>query len=109
MKNKVTERYFAIISGICASLILALAACGGSGGNALRDTAWELASLSGSDLLSGTAITIEFAVDEVSGSGGCNHYGGNYQSSGNSLSVSDVFSTEMWCLEPEGILEQEGV
>ena len=107
MKNKVTERTIAIISGICASLILALSACGGSGGNALRDTTWELASLSGSDLLPGTTIKIEFAAAELSGTGGCNHYGGSYQVSGDSLSVSGLFATEMGCMEPAGVLDQE--
>jgi heat shock protein HslJ len=88
--------------------IAILAACNGSGANELRGTAWELASMSGSGLLPGTSITIEFTDEEVSGSAGCNHYGGSYQISGSSLTFSDVFSTEMACPEPQGILEQEG-
>lgn len=91
------------------ALTFVLAACGDSGANDLRGTAWELASLSGSGLLPGTSITIEFSDDGVSGSAGCNHYWGSYQVSGNSLTMSDVFSTEMGCPEPLGILEQEGV
>jgi heat shock protein HslJ len=87
--------------------IAVLAACGGSGATALRDTAWELESLTGNDLLPGTTITLEFSGDQVSGSAGCNQYGGNYQAGESSLSVGDVFSTEMGCLEPEGILDQE--
>ena len=87
--------------------IVSLAACDGSGANALRDTAWGLTSHAGRDLLPGTTITIEFAEDEVSGTAGCNHYGGSYKVSGDSLSVGDVFATEMGCLEPAGILEQE--
>jgi heat shock protein HslJ len=89
--------------------IAVLAACGGSGATALRDTAWELESLTGNDVLPGTTITLKFSDDQVSGSAGCNQYGGSYQAGENSLSVGDVFSTEMGCLEPEGILEQEGV
>jgi heat shock protein HslJ len=92
---------------LIAVLTTMLAACSGSRANALRDTAWELVSLAGSDVLAGTTITIGFEVDQVSGSAGCNHYGGSYKSSGNSLSVSGVFATEMGCLEPEGILRQE--
>jgi heat shock protein HslJ len=88
-------------------LILALAACGASGATALRDTAWELESLTGSDVLPGTTITLKFSGDQVSGSAGCNQYGGSYQAGENSLSIGDVFSTEMGCLEPAGILEQE--
>ena len=87
--------------------IVSLAACGGSGANRLRDTAWELTTLTGSDLLPGTAITIEFTVDEVSGSAGCNTYGGSYKVSGDRLDLPDLYATEMGCLEPAGILEQE--
>ena len=94
-------------AGISLVAIAVLAACGGSGATALRDTAWELESLTGNDLLPGTKITLEFSGDQVSGSAGCNQYGGSYQARGDSLSVGDVFSTEMGCLEPEGILEQE--
>jgi heat shock protein HslJ len=102
---------FAMISRILLFVaipsIVSLAACDGPGANALRDTAWELASLAGSDLLPGTTITIEFAADQVSGSAGCNHYGGSYKTSGESLNLVDLYATEMGCLEPAGILEQE--
>ena len=95
------------ITTIIAVLAVVLVACGGSDANALRNTAWELESLAGNAVLSGTTITIEFSDDQVSGSAGCNQYWGNYQAEENRLSVSDVFSTEMGCLEPTGILEQE--
>jgi heat shock protein HslJ len=92
---------------VIAVLTVVLAACDGSGANALRDTAWELASLAGSDVLPGTTITVKFATDEVSGSAGCNTYGGSYTASEDSLGLSGVYATEMGCLEPAGILEQE--
>ena len=95
------------ITTIIAVLAVVLVACGGSDANALRNTAWELESLAGNAVLPGTTITIEFSDDQVSGSAGCNHYEGNYQAEENRLSVSNVFSTEMGCLEPTGILEQE--
>jgi heat shock protein HslJ len=88
-------------------LAIVLAACAGRAGNALRDTAWELASLVGSGLLPGTTITLEFSGDQISGSAGCNQYGGSYETSGDRLRIGDVFATEMACLEPTGILEQE--
>jgi heat shock protein HslJ len=90
------------------AIAFVLGACTVLGGNDLRDTAWELASLSGSDLLSGTSITLEFTDEEVSGSAGCNHYGGSYQVSGSSLTLSEPFRTEMACPKPPGVLEQEG-
>jgi heat shock protein HslJ len=106
-KNK--SRQLAILAVIITLLILPLAACGGSGASGLRDTAWELESLIGKDVLLGTTITLKFSDDQVSGSAGCNQYGGSYQAGENSLSLSDVFWTEMGCLEPEGILDQEGL
>jgi heat shock protein HslJ len=96
-----------ILLFVAIATIVSLAACGGSGANALRDTAWELTSLAGSELLPGTRITIEFAADQVSGSAGCNTYGGSYKATGDSLNLVDLYATEMGCLEPAGILEQE--
>ena len=87
--------------------ITVLAACICSGTTALENTAWELESLNGDAVLPGTTITLEFSGDQVSGSAGCNHYGGGYRAREDSLSVSDLFWTEMGCLEPEGIMEQE--
>ena len=92
---------------VAIAAIVSLAACSGLGADALRDTAWDLTSLAGGDLLPGTSITIEFAADQVSDSAGCNNYGGSYKAAGNSLNLVDLYATEMGCLEPAGILEQE--
>ena len=62
-----------------------------------------------SPVIAGTEITAMFAPDgKVAGSAGCNHYGGSYSLDGGNLSVSSLFSTLMYCGEPEGIMEQEG-
>jgi heat shock protein HslJ len=90
------------------TLISILAACDLTGTNDLEGTSWGLVSLTGNELLADTMITLEFSENEVSGTGGCNHYGGSYQISGNSLTIGDVFATEMACPEPPGVLEQEG-
>ncbi len=87
--------------------IAILTACGGSGAGTLKDTAWELESLGGNDLLPGTTITLKFEGEQISGSAGCNQYGGSYQAGADSFSVGDTFATEMGCMEPEGILAQE--
>ncbi|MCP4541114.1 MAG: META domain-containing protein [Chloroflexi bacterium] len=97
---------FAIVI-IIAVLAVMLVACGGSGVNVLRNTVWELESLTGNAVLSGTTITLEFSDEQVSGLAGCNQYGGSYQAKENNLSISNVFATEMGCMEPTGILEQE--
>jgi heat shock protein HslJ len=87
--------------------VAALAACSCTGANRLRDTSWELESLAGKDALPATTITLEFSDDQVSGTAGCNHYGGGYRAGADSLRVSDIFATEMWCEGPEGVMEQE--
>ncbi len=102
-----TVNIFTTLMALIA-IAFVLGACSVSGGNDLRDTSWELASLSGSDLLPGTSITLEFADEEVSGSAGCNNYWGSYRVSGTSLTFSDPFRTEIGCPEPLGVLEQEG-
>ena len=60
-------------------------------------------------MLESTEITAIFdtAEGQVHGSAGCNSYSGGYQSSDNELSIPLIASTEMYCLEPEGIMEQE--
>ncbi|MFC1743311.1 META domain-containing protein [Candidatus Riflebacteria bacterium] len=62
----------------------------------------------GNKLASSTQITIIFNEDNtVRGSGGCNTYGANFDiDSAGTLSVKNLFSTEMACLTP-GALEQE--
>ena len=99
-----------------ATLVLAalLAACGSAEPDqspaesaALPGTEWALTSLSGEALIEGTQITLNFSDTSVEGSAGCNTYGGTYTATEDSLRLSDLYWTEMGCMEPEGILEQE--
>jgi heat shock protein HslJ len=92
---------------VTSALTSCLTAGRSAGMNDLPGTSWELTTLSGSELLPGTAITLDFEEEDLSGSAGCNHYGAGYQLSENSLSVGDIAVTEMACPEPQGILEQE--
>jgi heat shock protein HslJ len=99
-----------------ATLVLAtlVAACGTArtdqppaGSAALLDTEWVLTSLTGKAPIEDTQITLSFGEGSLKGSAGCNTYGGSYTVSEDSLRLSDLYWTEMACLEPEGILEQE--
>ena len=57
-----------------------------------------------------TGITIEFksAENGITGSAGCNTYFGSYAAAGNNLSIpGPVGVTEMYCMEPAGVMEQE--
>ena len=61
-----------------------------------------------SSVIAGTKVTVMFADDgKIGGNAGCNLYGGGYTLNGTNLSVSSVFSTLMYCGEPEGTMEQE--
>jgi heat shock protein HslJ len=73
------------------------------------DTEWELVSLNGNALIEGREVTLRFGQVSIEGSGGCNTYGGSYTASEDSLRLSGVYWTEMACIEPEGIMEQEQV
>jgi heat shock protein HslJ len=75
--------------------------------SSLAGSEWVLVSLNGNALIEGKAITLRFGDAAIEGSGGCNTYGGNYTASEDSLTLSDVYATEMACLEPAGIMQQE--
>jgi len=76
-------------------------------GHSLEGTEWQLVALRGEDPIAGKTITLRFEQTSLKGSGGCNTYGGSYTASADSLSLSDLYWTEMACMEPEGIMEQE--
>ncbi len=105
MKNKIYA--WAIVFLLVS---LALGACGGAGaaqGDPLDGTSWELFAIRKSLPISGSTITATFADGQVRGSAGCNSYFGSYQVEGETITIGDLAITEMACLEPEGIMEQE--
>jgi heat shock protein HslJ len=55
----------------------------------------------------GTEITATFEGGVVSGSSGCNHYRAAYALDGATFSLQAIAATEMACLEPSGVMEQE--
>ena len=59
--------------------------------------------------IDGALPTMEFEDGQVSGTTGCNHYSGSYQINGNAISFDALFSTEMACMDPEGVMEQERI
>ena len=82
----------------------------------LEDTTWVLDSYGEPkferSVLPGTEITIECISREgtVKGSAGCNSYFGSYEIDGTQLSIpGPIAVTEMYCMEPEGIMDQEQV
>lgn len=97
---------------ICLLLItlVFLTACGevlGSDQLDLSGTTWKLVSYGGKIPIEGKTMTANFDGAEVSGSASCNHYFGTYRIKSNQISIEGLGWTEMACLDPEGIMEQE--
>lgn len=87
--------------------ILLLTACG-SKDDGLEDTVWELLSINGVAPIEGTEITLRFLDGRVQGRSGCNTYGGEYALEGEGVfRIGPIEVTEMGCLNPAGVMEQE--
>ena len=104
-----------IFNLLLVSLIVAIGitACE-SETTAIENTKWELSRYGMQEtnlqaVIEGTEITASFNSkdNQVTGSAGCNTYFGNYEINKKQLSVSMLAWTEMACLEPEGVMEQE--
>lgn len=110
-------------SMLLLAVLLAVAAAACSGGAAspsnspsapgtpdhLAGTAWTVLSVAGRTPISEIRPTVEFTVDRVQGTGGCNAYGGpyTYVPDSGTLTIGELVSTMMGCLGPRG--EFEGV
>ena len=88
-------------------VLVMLVACGGTTDDSLNGTTWELYSIGRYSPIEGSKTTIHFEDGQVSGLGGCNQYGGEYESSNQTLSFSALYMTEMACVGPDGIMAQE--
>ena len=84
-----------------------------SGPDDLEDITWILDSYGEPEslqtVLEGTEITALFdsTTSQISGSAGANYYSGVYQISKDKLSIQEITHTEMYRLDPEGVMEQE--
>jgi len=93
-----------IATGACSSL---------QGTSGLENKTWKLESygqeVSLNEVLSGTEITVTFegGKDQVRGSSGANTYSGSYRLNGNKLSILELAWTEMYRMDPPGVMEQE--
>jgi heat shock protein HslJ len=79
----------------------------------LAGSDWTLASLAGEDgalfpAINGTTVTASFGTDgRLGGSAGCNIYGAGYTADGANLTIEIPFRTEMYCMDPPGVMDQE--
>ncbi|NJL34184.1 MAG: META domain-containing protein [Chloroflexaceae bacterium] len=73
----------------------------------LANITWQLVELNGTTPLTDTQITLIFADGmQLGGSDGCNSYSGGYTIDGNTITVSQLITTLIGCMEPEGIMDQ---
>jgi len=77
--------------------------------NPLTDTTWKLMTYAGTNPLAGKNMTAAFDGKGISGSASCNHYFGSYKLKKDQITISELGWTEMACLDPEGIMEQEQI
>ena len=56
----------------------------------------------------GTTLTASFDKDgNLSGNSGCNNYSGPYKVNGNQINIGPLASTQMYCDNPAGVMDQE--
>jgi heat shock protein HslJ len=99
-----------ILIGLAGLSIVVLTACGGegpAGSDPLQGTSWTLMAYRKTTPIPGTTLTATFEDGQVHGSAGCNTYRGPYEVDGDKIAVGVLAITEMGCLEPEGVMEQE--
>jgi len=73
----------------------------------LTGATWILTAYFDQQPISEYQPSLKFEGEQISGNTGCNQYGGSYQINGDELSFDGIYSTEMACLAPEGLMEQE--
>ena len=89
-------------------LLTLLSACSATPASidSLDGTSWELYAISKHFPVEGSNITIAFEDGQVSGSAGCNSYGGEYQVNEKKIEFGMLASTLMACVDP-AMMEQE--
>lgn len=80
--------------------------------NELPGSAWVVTGyndgLGVSSPLLDTVVEVSFGEDgNISGSGGCNGFTGNFTAEAGTLSIERLASTKKLCTEPDGVMEQE--
>jgi heat shock protein HslJ len=73
----------------------------------LDDRNWVAASVEQEGQVPGTRITAQFDGQDMMGNAGCNSYTASYQIDQDRITISPPIQTEIACLDPAGVMEQE--
>lgn len=77
--------------------------------NLILNNQWKLIELNGKSLTNenvNVTLTLNAANHQVNGNGGCNNYFGNYKLDGNTIEISNVGATKMFCVETANIEDE---
>ena len=72
----------------------------------LKGTSWQLYAIGKTFPIEGSTITISFEDGHVSGSSGCNHYGGAYKVNKDKIEIGLLNTTLMACAD-SAMMDQE--
>jgi heat shock protein HslJ len=78
-----------------------LSGCGGESVDLLTGDEWIVESIGGKPIVEDSKVTITFEDGRVFGSASCNRFTGGFTLTGEGLSIGDVASTMMACVEPD--------
>ena len=106
-----TNQFARLLSVALAGMLLI--GCGGGAAASpsppaeptLAGTAWRAVSVAGRATVVGSEPKLAFAADQVTGTGGCNQFGGDYTYVDGKLKFGDMPMTLMGCEEPIGSIE----
>ena len=91
------------------AMLLAVAACTSiAAPPPLLGSEWQVSAINGRATGGGPSYRMEFRNGSASGQFGCNHFGGEYRQSGDTLTVGPIAATEMACSGAPGHFEQAG-
>jgi len=101
------KRMMILILIFLGLLVSGCQADGTNRASVLEESPWTLVDLDGTAPLDQKRPTLNFEAGQISGNTGCNQYGGEFQVEDGAIQIEDLYSTEMACFEPAGVMEQE--
>ncbi len=97
-----------VVVGVVAALVALVLT---SSDDALEGEVWvvDQLTIAGTSVapIPGTILTAVFEDGVISGVAGCNDYFGGYEVDGDTIAVTETGSTQVFCGEPAGTMDQE--